>query len=450
MFKSIKLTTPEEIVINNTSLPQTESGAIDLTQAERIAEGGTHILYRFAEAPFVIKLMKQNPNPNELEKLEKKYAVLYECFDREGKQRCIRERHTTLSVLVSGTEPQLAALSIVPYETCFKSKVKFDFKIEPAELDPYVIEHNRLLFDKANKILIHQGEFTPGFSLDDYALIDERIGAILQRLESDPKLREVMIEFLNHYRDFYQKTNIILDAIGWENILFFKDKQGDWQFKIGSVIKHDTGKYTHDLFAAIHSGNEVDLGTFVNFTHAYYSPANIRAVNVCAMKLGLAPVVHDVIIDSKDLFKISQKLSTAERMLSYARHGDFEKVDEMLQKNKQHLHFNLRDFWVYPLIADEYIKFGQSPKIYLDTVSQFPVIFPEDNEAAKRIQDAKINIIARSSLHDKKQMLHKELATLLLESKLGIFKPAKTAIHDIKQLEETNNFTTEAKSQTMI
>jgi len=36
--------------------PQIESGAIDLTKAERIAEGGTHVLYRFPDAPFVIKL----------------------------------------------------------------------------------------------------------------------------------------------------------------------------------------------------------------------------------------------------------------------------------------------------------------------------------------------------------------------------------------------------------
>ncbi len=43
------------------SVPKTVSGAIDLTKAERIAEGGTHILYRFAEAPFVIKCIGKFP-----------------------------------------------------------------------------------------------------------------------------------------------------------------------------------------------------------------------------------------------------------------------------------------------------------------------------------------------------------------------------------------------------
>ncbi|CAM2771475.1 serine hydrolase domain-containing protein [Legionella worsleiensis] len=399
------------------SVPKTESGAIDLTKAERIAEGGTHVLYRFPDASFVIKLMKQNPNPMELEELEKKYAVLYDCFDKDGKQRCIREQHITCHVLLTGKEPQSAALSIVPYEKCFKSKVKFDFKIEPAELDIYLMEHNQDLFDKAHKALIQKDEAGVDFELNGYAIIDERIGAILQRLDSDPKLREVMIEFLDHYRDFYQKTNIILDAMGFENILFFKDEQGDWQFKVGSAIKHDTGKYTQELFDTLHSGKEVDLTSFVNFTHAYFSPANIRAVNVCAMKLGLEPVIHDITIDSNDLLRISQELSVGERMLAYARHGDFEKMDKILQEHRGELSFNFRDFWTYSLIAEEYIKHGQPPtalKNYLDTVSQLPIILPENEDDAKRVADSKKAIIDQKSMHDKKIMLHQELTTFVL------------------------------------
>lgn len=408
------------------SAPKTESGAIDLTKAERIAEGGTHVLYRFPDAPFVIKLMKQNPNPMELEELEKKYAVLYNCFDKGGKQRCIQEQHITCQVLLPGKEPQSAALSIVPYEKCFKSKVKFDFKIEPAELDIYLMEHNQDLFDRAHKALIHKEGDHVDFELNDYSIIDERIGAILQRLDGDPQLKEVMIEFLNHYRDFYQRTNIILDAMGFENILFFKDEGGDWQFKVGSVIKHDTGKYTQELFDTLHSGKEVDLTGFVNFTHAYFSPANIRAVNVCAMKLGLAPVIHDVTIDSKDLFRISQEVSVGERMLAYARHGDFEKVDKILQEHRSKLSFNLREFWTYSRIADEYIKHGQPPralKNYLDTVSQLPIILPENKDDAKRVEDSKTVIIDRKNMHDKKILLHKELTIFVLNSKSSIWSP---------------------------
>lgn len=394
------------------SIPKTESGAIDLTKAERIAEGGTHVLYRFPEAPFVIKVMKQNPNPKELEELEKKYAVLYECFDKNGKQRCIREHHITHPVQLPRKEPQNAALSIVPYEKCFKSKVKFDFKIEPAELDPYLMEHNKELFGKVHKALIHKNGSESSFDLNNYLFIDERIGAILQRLDSDPTLRDVMIEFLTHYRDFYQKTGIIMDAMGFENILFFKDEHGDWQFKVGSVIKHDTGKYTNELFAALHHGRKIDLGSFVNFTHAYFSPANIRAVNVCAMKLGLEPVIHNVMIDAHDLFKISQALSIPERMLAYARHGDFEKMKQILQEQKSELRFSCRDFWAYSLIADEYIKHAQPPEAlqtFLHIVSQLPVILPENKEGAQRVQDAKKAIIARNRVHDKKIALHEEL-----------------------------------------
>lgn len=403
----------------------TKESVIDLTKAERIAEGGTHVLYRFPDAPFVIKLMKQNPTPKEIEELEKKYAVLYDCFAQEGKQRCIREQHITHQVLLPGKEPKTAVLSIVPYEHCFKSQVKFDFKIEPAELDPYLMEHNQGLFHTLNQPLLYNKNYSESnLDLNDYAHIDVRIGAILKRLDSDQKLRTIMIEFLNHYRDFYQKTNIILDAMGFENILFFKDENDDWQFKIGSSIKHDTGKYTQNLFDRLHSGKDVDLTNFVNFTHAYFSPANIRAVNICAMKLGLNAVIDDITIHSRDLFKISQKLSIGERLLSYARHGDFQKTNEVLQKHSGELRFDLRDFWTYPLIADEYIKHGQPPralKNYLDIVSQLAVILPENNEDAKRIQDSKISLMARKNLHDKKMMLHNELRSFLSQSQFNFW-----------------------------
>ncbi|MBI2787022.1 MAG: serine hydrolase, partial [Legionella longbeachae] len=336
------------------------------------------------------------------------------------------EEHITYQVVLPGKESQSAALSIVPYEKCFKSKVKFDFKIEPAELDIYLMEHNQDFFEKVHKALFHKDEFGIDFELNDYAIIDQRIGIILQRLDSDFQLKEVMMEFLDHYRDFYQKTNIIMDAMGFENILFFKDEKGDWQFKIGSVIKHDTGKYTNELFNTLHAGKEVDLTSFVNFTHAYFSPANIRAVNVCAMKLGLEPIIHDVTIDSKDLFKISEELSVGERMVAYARHGDFEKTDKLLQEHRTELSFNLRDFWAYSIIAEQYINHGQPPRVlknYLDTVSKLPLILPEDENDAKRIKDSKIAIIDLKNMHDKKIMLHKELKTLVLNSKSSIWSP---------------------------
>ncbi len=359
--------------------------------------------------------MKQKPDPKAIEELEQKYAVLYDCFDKDGKERCIHEQHITIPVCF-GKEEKNAALSIVSYEKCFASLVKFDFRIEPAELDPYLMIHHQELFNKINKKLLHQDSPGIDFSLNDYAKIDPHIGSILQRLDNDPQLREVMSEFLNHYRDFYQKTNIILDAVGLENILFFKDENDDWQFKIGSAIKHDTGQYTKELFEALHSEKEVDLTTnLVNFTHAYFSPANIRAVNVCAMKLGLEkPVIDDVPIDSEDLFEISQKLSIGERMLAYARHGEFEAMEKIFQEHKNELSFNLRDFWTYPLIADEYLNQGKPPAVvkrYLNAVSELPIVLPESKDDAKRIQDAKNHIIERKNVCDKKVRLHQELLT---------------------------------------
>ncbi|TAL59663.1 MAG: hypothetical protein EPN84_10800 [Legionella sp.] len=410
------------------SAPKTQSGAIDLTQATRIAEGGTHILYRFPDAPYVIKVMKHNPNPQELEELEKKYAILYDCFDQEGKQRCIREQHITYPILLPGKkESHSAALSLVPYEPCFKSKVKFDFKIEPAELDPYLTERHRDLFINVNKALLSKTSSNVDFNLNDYKIIDARIGAILQRLDQDPSLRAVMIEFLVHYRDFYKKTDIILDALGYENILFFKDDKGDWQFKIGSAIKHDTGKYTTELFNNLNTEKEFDLDLFVNITHAYFSPANIRAVNVCAMKLGLEPVISDVKIDPQKLLQVAEKLSLQERMLAYARHGDFAKVNTLLQDNKTQLTFNINSFWAYSLIAEEFVKHGQPPAAlnnYLVTVSQLKLDLPDNVDDAKRIKDAKVTIEELKNSHANKLNVHHELTTSFKEHLANLKPPA--------------------------
>ncbi|WP_207385977.1 hypothetical protein [Legionella gresilensis] len=436
--KSSALTTLNKAIELNL-VPRTEAGAIDLTKAEKIAEGGTHILYRFPNGPFVIKLMKQNPNPEELTKLEKKYAVLYACFDKEGKERCIREQHATFLVQLPGKKAQISALSFVPYEKCFKSKIKFDFKIEPTELDPYLIEQNQDFFEKISECLIQRTDKID-FNLNDYGLFDGRIGAIVQRLDNDFKLRKVMAEFLNHYRDFYQKTNIILDAMGYENILFFKDEQNNWQFKIGSVIKHDTGQYTNELFANLQAGKPVDLTNFFNFTHAYFSPANIRALNICAEKLGLAPVINDVSINTRELVSLSQQLSMPERMLAYAKHGYFSKVDSMLKDNKNKLSFNLMDYWAYSLIADEYIKHGQSPKAlknYLDIVSRLPVFLPENEDDKQRINTAKEMIIDRKKIHDKKMQLHEEIINIF--PKFSIWSLKVNDQNDRQQEEKITN-----------
>lgn len=406
------------------AMPKTNSGAIDLTAATRIAEGGTHVLYRFGESPWVIKLMKQNPKSGELQQLEDNYAVLYDCFDRDGQERCIREHHVTVDVRLSEKEPQRRVLSLVPYELCFKAAVKFDFKIEPTELDPYLIDQHEALFEKANRALFAGGADVD-FNLDDYGVLDPRIGAILKRLDSDASLRKPMMEFLTHYRDFYQRTNIILDAMGYENILFFKDTADRWQFKIGSVIKHDTGDYTRGLYRAIHADKPAELN-FVNFTHTYFSPANIRAVNACALKLHLPPVIDDVSLDAHDLIKVSRNLPVPERMLSYARHGDFEKVTELLTAHKEQLCFSLRDFWAYPLIADEYVKQQQPPAAlghYLHAVSLLPVILPEDEDEAKRVHGAKNDLLKRKKRHDEHWMSHGQQTAAL--SHFGFWAPKK-------------------------
>src|SRR5262249_23233639 len=143
-----------------------------------------------------------------------------------------------------------------------------------------------------------------------------------------------------------------------------------------------------------------------------------------------------------------QELSVGERMLAYARHGDFEKIDEILQEYRSELSFNLRDFWAYSLITDEYIKHGQPSralKNYLDTVSKLPVILPENEDDAKRVEDSKTAIVDRKNMHDKKIMLHNDLSIFVLNSKSSIWSP----IPDKEKTCQTETVTDTYKEQNL-
>lgn len=382
--------------------------------------------------------MKQPLDVKAIEALEQKYAVLYDCFDRDGKQRCIREQHISHGVFVDGKELD-AALSIVPYEPCFQSTVKFDFKIEPVEFDPYLMEQKQGVFKKAHNALITNNGTKVDF---DYGLLDERIGDIVHRLDSDESLRSVMGEFLHHYRDFYQKTNIILDAMGYENILFFQDNSGEWQFKIGSAIKHDTGKQTQELFTVVHSGGTIDWTDLVNYTHAYLSPANIRAVNICAMKLGLDPVITDVSIDTEDLFKISQQLSVGQRMHSCARHGDFEQMNKIFEENKASFTFNISDFWAHARIVDEYKKHQQSPEAlvsFLRSICALRVDLPTNGREAKRIQEAHDELLARKTSLEE-ELMNRPTPSIVQNTQLSF---ELSAVTPVEAREETSSQVTQ-------
>jgi hypothetical protein len=58
-------------------------------------------------------------------------------------------------------------------------------------------------------------------------------------------------------------------------------------------------------------------------------------------------------------------------------------------------------FWAYPRIAEAYTKHEQplgNLKKYLDSVSELPVVLPENKEDAKqRVQDTKLNMISRQA-----------------------------------------------------
>jgi hypothetical protein len=145
---------------------------------------------------------------------------------------------------------------------------------------------------------------------------------------------QAMKEFLTKYRRFYEKTGILLDTIGDDNVLFYKNNDA-WQFKLGSVIKHDTAVLTRKMLAEIKENPDSKNQSFEFFTSIYFMPACIRAINVCAEKVGIPRIVDDVMIDDETIDALARmhlQLGKEHKILNCAEHNRFEEALELYQE----------------------------------------------------------------------------------------------------------------------
>ncbi|MBI5447956.1 MAG: hypothetical protein HY939_04435 [Gammaproteobacteria bacterium] len=371
-------------------------GTLNLAILKKLGGGGTHDIYKSEKHPeLLLKVMRDTIGHDRaelsehLQTLGEQCAVLYETF---GSSRCIVEERSIQSLKLSDANdsPKIAIVSVVPFDPCFESKEKFGFNVKSAELDGILIESKRYLYGKINRSLLGNAEDPSPYVMRNYPLLNKTFESIFKLLDTDESLVVAMREFLTKYKSFYQKTGILLDTIGFDNVLFYK-VEDVWQFKLGSVIKHDTGALTKKMLDEMTQNPAAATQSFKAFTSIYFMPACIRALNACAAKVGMEKIVDDIILDEKisnALAKIHLQLEKSSQIINYAEHGKFVKALELyrhLVPDGKSDETELRDFM--GTLYWDYIKKGgeassrEEVDAYLKILRDERNTFPEFRQA---------------------------------------------------------------------
>lgn len=412
--KSMQLRTPVTVdaFLKEISGPD---GSIDLSSLRKIGGGGTHDIFRSEKHPqLLLKVMKHTVGKEEAElaqnvmTLGEQYALLYRIF---GSSRCIIENRAVQSIKKSKSDkPEKAIVSVVPFDECFESKEKFGFNVKPAEADGQLIASRRYLYQMVSRSLMGKDQKPSPYVMKGYTELNKNFEGLFKLLDTDKSFAAAMKGFLQGYRDFYQKSGILLDTIGLDNVLFYK-KGDQWQFKLGSVIKHDTGALTKKMLDEINKNPSVVKGSFKAITSIFFMPACIKALNACGEKVGMGRIIEDIVIDEKTiniLAKMHLQLDANHHIMNLAEHGKFSKALELFNqyvKDEKDYDTRLRDtmgtsYW-------EYIKKGgkessrEEVEVFLKMLSDERNQFPDVRK--KIVEEAVEGLKAKISSLDSKE-----------------------------------------------
>jgi|GEM_PF-4128778 len=245
------------------SLPSV-NGAVDFSKLQKIGSGGTHDVYRDANNPrFVVKV-----NRGHLQADANLFSRAQGFIDNKD-----QENHTLYRAF--------------GHENCAKERMVVSKGIFPSGKGK--IQDVVLVIQERNEGLDQKDIQDFGF---DYK--QKWRSGILKRIKKDDTFRAKVVEFLLKFKDYFNQTGNFIDLIGEKNVVFYKDEKGEWQYKIGSVLKGDTrgdfarvyAQFVKDHKGFLRSANKTDINIFNN------GVALAKGFNEMGMRLGIGTIAY--------------------------------------------------------------------------------------------------------------------------------------------------------------
>lgn len=241
-----------------------KQGAVDFSKLEKIGKGGSHDVYRDPNNPtFVVKIDRDH------------LAADANTFKRA--QEYVDQRNKKNDGLYGG----------FGYKNCARESMFITKGIFPGmkQGDKDVL----LIVQEQNEALSAKGVVDFGFN-DKQKWRD----GIVRKIRKDQGFMMKVKEFLLRFKEFFNKTGNFIDLIGEKNVVFYKDEKGEWQYKIGSVLKGDTRdgfariyrEFVKDPKKFMRTASEADINCFNN------GVAAAKALNEMGMSLGIGTVAY--------------------------------------------------------------------------------------------------------------------------------------------------------------
>lgn len=344
------------------------SSAIDLSQFMTIPSGGTHNIYKISRFPgFLLKVVRQTAGissemlTKNLIKLKENYGQLYEVF---GLERCLVERRFVEQVQWPERPIQENAIvSVVRFEPAFQNKEKFGLNFGVIEADEIKINANLSQYHAMNLGLMGTEASFKDFDLEIFLIFDPSFREIFKMLDENESLRTAMKDFLIRFKTYYERTDRFMDLRGKDNVIFFKTKTG-WAYKVGSVIKHETGEGMRKMLGEISINPSSINDSFENWTLIFHVPSWARGLNAIAKKLGMDRIIDNITFspeDSENLAKIHMSLSFSDRSIYYAENGHFDPALKFFEEFKKTEYSHKT--WIRDLLATSYWSYAQKKEV---------------------------------------------------------------------------------------
>ncbi|MEI6835530.1 MAG: hypothetical protein WCK59_01740 [Candidatus Falkowbacteria bacterium] len=286
---------------------------IDFSKLQKIGSGGTHDVFIDPNNPnFVIKLnrnalekassLSQSDWSDETQKKVNEYVEgendknkqLYKFF---GVENCLSEKVMMAKINIEhNNESQNinGVISIQETSDVFKNPTKKDFSIGYVEKGE-LFKENKDVYDDMNRALFGSADF----SEEDVLLFNEKLKPIFELVDTDQKFADSMREFLVRFKDYFEASGHFIDLVGEENVLFYQ-KDGNWSFKLGSVIKQETKQGMETALDSLR-GNPDTLNQDESLRNQLINQLAVsRLLNAAGIKVGIGKVV-DIELSEKQL-----------------------------------------------------------------------------------------------------------------------------------------------------